>query len=264
MRASRTVENEDHHRAGARHRLGDPARLPAARARAARSRSTRWSPRATSTRSTSCRQAPLPAAAGFAAQLRRQGPAHRVGRRSSPSSRRSPTATPAAAARSRSLRHGRRHGRRRDAGQGMDRRASGPGAHPEDDAAGAGRHEHGRAQGLLRHRMRAASATGSARPTAPIPGRRSVPHRVGRRRRASSPTSPRSASRRPIRSTGVDPGERRAGRRAGKQGRDDRRHALARRNTSNEHIRGAVLAVVPREEPEGSRLRRQEGRLSAP
>ena len=68
------------------------------------------------------RQADLPAAAGFAAQLRRQGPAHRVGRQARPvlqghlrqHQRRRP-------GRAR-LRHGRRDRRRRGAGQGMDRR----------------------------------------------------------------------------------------------------------------------------------------------
>ena len=90
------------------------------------------------------KQAPLPAAAGLAAQLRRQGPAHRVRHQARPvlqgdlrqhQRRRAGRAV---------VRHCRRHGRRRSPGQGVDRRASGPGPHPEDDPAGPGRHEHGR------------------------------------------------------------------------------------------------------------------------
>ena len=71
-------------------------------------------------------------------------------------------------------------------------------AHPEDDPRRAGRHEHGGAQGLLRHRVRP-PATGSIRPTArsrasdAFASRRPMPA-------ASSPTSPRSASRLPTRS----------------------------------------------------------------
>ena len=110
------------------------------------------------------------------------------------------------------VRHGRRHRRRRDAGQGMDRPASRPGAHPEDDAAGAGRHEHGRAQGLLRHRMRPPRRLGQfARRR--DPGRRPLPHGVGRRgaavhlRRLARHHDAGSDQRR-------HPGQRRAGRRA--------------------------------------------------
>ena len=81
------------------------------------------------------------------------------------------------------------------AGQGMDRLASGPGPDPEDDPSGPRRHEHGRAQGLLRDSSAVGSATGSIRPTARFPASAAFGSRR-RTRRASSPTSPRSASRR--------------------------------------------------------------------
>ena len=154
MRASRTVENEiiiapAHVTASAilhaYQLLGDER--PGADLRAGRQERHRQGREAG-------RQAPLPAAAGLAAQLHGQGPAHRVGPEAGPvlegHLRQHQRRRPGRAV----VRHGRRHRRRRDAGQGMDHPASRPGAHPEDDAAGAGRHEHGRAQGLLRHRMR--------------------------------------------------------------------------------------------------------------
>ena len=130
------------------------------------------------------RQAPLPAAAGLPAQLRRQGPAHRVGRQAGAvlegDLRQHQRRRPRRAV----VRHGRRDGRRRGAGQG-----SGWPAHPgQARILKTTRPVPGGMSMVVRKDF---CATDCARLTEWVnsarrrdPGRRQVPGRLGRRRQA--------------------------------------------------------------------------------